>query len=227
MRNYLADFYWIIRSKTFEALCFLAAFYEYSNKRFAKADKELRALAKQSSPYHTYKKDLQSKNRSLLDIPYGETPLVTIRRIVNAFGLSPEHKVLELGCGRGRVAFWLATQVGCQTIAIDQVDEFIEKARFIAKSCGIRETELQFIHGDILEAPFEEVDFVYLYGTGFGDSFYERLILKLHQLEKVPPIITIAGPLSEYSDSFLVAHQINVAFPWGWTGAYLNYFKRF
>lgn len=222
MRNYMLDFYWLIRSSAFEGLCFVRDYIiEYGDLRFAKADRFLRNWSKTHNHRKEYHKFLGGKEKELLE-PYGETPLKTMKTLVRSMGIDSHHTIMELGCGRGRVAMWLATQVGCKVIAVDHAPFMIELARLASQSAGITSNEIQWLESDFVKAPFEEVDIIYFYGTGLPDSLYERLCLKLKNMQRPPHVITIGGPLNEYDDSFSVIQVTPVVYSWGWTKAYLN-----
>jgi SAM-dependent methyltransferase len=67
--------------------------------------------------------------------PYGETPLCSLKKIADRFGLKSSDKVVDLGCGRGRGVFFLAQHYRCEVTGIDLVEPFIERARRFAKEC--------------------------------------------------------------------------------------------
>lgn len=226
MRNYMLDFYWLIRSSVFDGLCFVRDFIvEYGDLRFAKADRFLRNWAKLHSHRKEYGKFLGSAQRQLQE-PYGETPIKTMRTLVRAMGIEPYQTVLELGSGRGRVAMWLATQVGCKVIGVEHAPFMIELARLASKEAGISSDEILWIESDFVKAPFEKADIVYFYGTGLPDKVYEKLCLRLKNMDRPPHIITIGGPLSEYDACFSVIQMAPVVYSWGWTTAYLNVCNR-
>lgn len=222
MRNYVLDYYWLLRSKTFDGLCFIRdRVIEYGDLRFAKADLSLRRWAKAHNHRKEYQHFLGSKEKELLE-PYGETPLKTMRRLVLSMGIGPHQTVMELGSGRGRLAIWLATQVGCKVVAVEHAPFMIEVAKAASSCAGISDEEIEWHCVDFAKAPFESVDVVYFYGTGLPDSLYERLCLRLKNMERPPQVITIGGPLSEYDPCFSVIQVTPVVFSWGWTAAYLN-----
>src|SRR5438046_2879338 len=72
----------------------------YRNINFAKLDLSLLCSYFWKSPY--------SINRKLGLELYGETPLATMEKIANVAHITAQDVVYELGCGRGRCAFWLS-----------------------------------------------------------------------------------------------------------------------
>ncbi|NOU63516.1 methyltransferase domain-containing protein [Paenibacillus sp. LMG 31461] len=64
-------------------------------------------------------------------------------------------KVLEVGCGTGRTACYLAEQ-GCDVTAIDIRPEMINKAKIRAEKQG---TQVKFLIGDVCQLPFDADSF--------------------------------------------------------------------
>ncbi len=64
-------------------------------------------------------------------------------------------KVLEVGCGTGRTACYLAEQ-GCDVTAIDIRPEMINKSKIRAEKQGV---QVNFLIGDVCQLPFEANSF--------------------------------------------------------------------
>ncbi|UJF32434.1 class I SAM-dependent methyltransferase [Paenibacillus hexagrammi] len=64
-------------------------------------------------------------------------------------------KVLEVGCGTGRTACYLASQ-GCSVSAIDIRPEMVVKAKRRAEKLGV---QVSFLEGDVCQLPFENNSF--------------------------------------------------------------------
>lgn len=73
--------------------------------------------------------------------------------LVDVLGVSPGHRVLELGCGTGQVTERLV-RAGAEVIAVDALQDMLTRARRRAPGAT-------FIEGDVLEAavegPFDRV----------------------------------------------------------------------
>lgn len=52
-------------------------------------------------------------------------------------GFVPEWRVLEVGCGTGRTACWLAQRFGCRVTGVDVRQAMVEKARHRAQRMGV------------------------------------------------------------------------------------------
>ena len=60
------------------------------------------------------------------------------------------QRVLEVGCGRGEAAEWIARETGAEVVAVDQSERMVELAR--ARGVDARA-------GDVQELPFEDESF--------------------------------------------------------------------
>ncbi|BAF59642.1 MAG: methyltransferase domain-containing protein [Pelotomaculum sp.] len=75
--------------------------------------------------------------------------LETMKRLT----ISPDDVVLDVGCGTGRTACYLARRFGAHVFALDKSEEMLAKARFRALQEG---AEVHFVHGDALNMPFRD-----------------------------------------------------------------------
>jgi SAM-dependent methyltransferase len=141
--------------------------------------------------------------------PYGETPLCSLKKIADRFGLKSSDKVVDLGCGRGRGVFFLAQHYGCEVAGIDMIGPFIETACHLAKECqGLK---VSFSCGDMRQFDFSQATFVFFYGTTFSDAFVDELKIAMKALPKGSKIVTVSYPL----EGLEVIDQFVVSFPWG------------
>lgn len=67
-------------------------------------------------------------------------------------------RILDAGCGIGGPARMLANEYGCHVTGIDITKEFIETAKLLTRLVGLEEFA-EYIHGDILDMPFENERF--------------------------------------------------------------------
>lgn len=71
-------------------------------------------------------------------------------------GFTQEWRVLEVGCGTGRTACWLAQRFGCEVVGIDVRAAMVEKARRRARRMGL---DVQFERNAVRKLPFTAADF--------------------------------------------------------------------
>ncbi len=182
----------------------------YSNESFRNSDQTLLSAYAGISPYQISKEFL-IKAKAAEIFAYGETPLTTTSKIVEECEITPADVVIEMGAGRGRASLFLAEYVGCQVIAYEQINAFVEK---IPAS-----SNLKIITQDMFSADFSKATAIYLYGTLLTDSEIQKLILAFPKNVK---IITVSYPLSDYSKKYVTRKSFRGKFPWGKTEIYWN-----
>ena len=67
---------------------------------------------------------------------YDPTPYVVLEELIRLDVISKDDVVVDYGCGKGRVGFFLNSQVGCDVIGIDFNRDLIEKAEENLESYG-------------------------------------------------------------------------------------------
>ena len=60
--------------------------------------------------------------------PYEPTPYPVLKRLAESGFICKENHVLDLGCGKGRVCFFLSCECGCRTTGIDLSEKLISAA---------------------------------------------------------------------------------------------------
>ena len=71
--------------------------------------------------------------------PYEPTPYTVLERLAESEYITRDNILVDYGCGKGRVDFYLSARVGCETIGIDFDERMIKKAldnnrSFVGKS---------------------------------------------------------------------------------------------
>jgi len=156
------------------------------------------------------------------DEPYGETPLITLSKLVEACPLTANDIAYELGSGRGRCAFWLALYKGIQTVGIENNPIFVERAQQLATFFHV--DKVQFRLEDITKANFQEATWIYLYGTALSDNVICEMAKNFQKLKAGTKIITISYSLNDYvkESNIRLVNQLDVDFAWGSTLAYIH-----
>ena len=60
--------------------------------------------------------------------PYEPTPYAVLLRLADSGHVRRRHRLLDYGCGKGRVALFMASVVGCCATGIDQSQKLIDLA---------------------------------------------------------------------------------------------------
>ncbi|MBA3603288.1 MAG: class I SAM-dependent methyltransferase [Parachlamydiaceae bacterium] len=199
-------------------------FRYYPNKRFRQQDLSLLSKYIFTSPYSISKNYLLARGADDL-YQYGETPLTTLARIVKECQISEKDIVYELGCGRARTCFWLASFVKCRAIGIEQIPTFVEYANQVKNKFHV--TGVKICEGNYLDYSYMDASVIYIYGTCLDEPVIKLLIRKFAKLPPGTKIITISYPLTDYVDYgqfalFNVVHRFEASFPWGKGAVYMH-----
>lgn len=212
-----------VRIKNFWEYLKVVAKYHHHFK-FFKADLALQLTYLFDNPFSISKRFLIKAGES--DIyAYGETPLTSLDLIAKECGISAKDTVFELGCGRGRTCLWLNGVIGCKTVGIDYVPEFIERAMRITKR--LKMTGCSFRNENILDVDFKNGTVFYLYGTKLEDAFIKELSAKFAALPSGTKIITVSYPLTEYTEDrrIEVMKRFPIKYTWGTADVYFHMVK--
>ena len=86
--------------------------------------------------------------------PYEPTPYCVLERLAESGLIGGEDVVLDYGCGKGRVDFFLSHQVHAATIGIEYDEHIYRSALENQQSCLCREkTEFILTNAEIYEVP--------------------------------------------------------------------------
>ena len=84
--------------------------------------------------------------------PYEPTPYTVLERLAESGYIIKENTLVDYGCGKGRVGFYLSAKVGCKTIGIDFDERMIKRALENSKSfVGKLKPEFQCISAENYE----------------------------------------------------------------------------
>ncbi|WP_456436639.1 SAM-dependent methyltransferase [Methanopyrus sp.] len=93
------------------------------------------------------------------------TPIETVVRILRKLELTPENRVVDLGCGDGRFVISAAYLYGCEGVGVDVREDVFELALTKSETLGVDDKTI-FIHSDVRDVDLRELDpdvvFVYL-----------------------------------------------------------------
>ncbi len=76
-------------------------------------------------------------------------------RLIEKAGIGKGSKVLDVGCGLGKTACRLASELGCRVTGIDIMPKMVAQARARAKKAGVTDL-VTFMEGDARKLPFED-----------------------------------------------------------------------
>ena len=193
----------------------------YKDAQFSAIDRALLRIYILRNPYRISKNYLIQHNEKDVHA-YGETPLTTFEKIAKEVKLLPSDTLLELGCGRGRGAFFLSHFFGCKVIGIEKIPLFIKMAKDTAAKYNVERVSFHCLN--MLDMNFPTANVIYLYGTCLARREIKQLILGFKSLPSGTKIVSISYPLTEYTEEglFHFEKSFSVDFPWGKTDAYVQ-----
>ena len=121
---------------------------------------------------------------------HGFADMAAVDRLIRAGELDATHRVLELGCGTGGIAAYLATMTGATVTGIDYIPEAIRQAQAYA---GAAPGRLRFEVADIGALPFAAKSFTTV--LAMDTLYFTDLDATLAQLKS---ILTASGQLLAY-----------------------------
>lgn len=98
-------------------------------------------------------------------IKFEEAGQKHVERMAAMVHFDGNSKVLELGCGNGVTAIWLAQKFDCQVVGIDPSQTNINKAKELASQSGVT-NKVTFICGTIFEGGFQNNEFTHAWSNG-------------------------------------------------------------
>jgi len=80
------------------------------------------------------------------------------RKMADACGINNQTKVLDIACGKGTSAVYLAQKYGCRVVGIDVSPDLVSQAKALAKKKGLVH-RVRFQKADALDLPFLKNEF--------------------------------------------------------------------
>jgi len=152
------------------------------------------------SAYSSGEKTLFIKRKGYACHPGGLSPLIKAVEFVKSHSV-----VADLGAGNGLQGLLL--QCLCphrKTIQIEISSEMIRVGRTFQNALGISADRVEWVHDDIVNAPIEAADFIYIYLPAKpiegGKEVYGAIARKLGGIKKPIIVFSVADCLSRFLD---------------------------
>lgn len=119
--------------------------------------------------------------------PYLGTPVSLIKPILDLVGATEQDKLVDIGCGDGRIVIEAADQIGCEAVGVEINDQLISIAHDEVKRRGLAD-KVKIVHSNASDLLMADASIVFIFlpvGT------LRTLIPQLRkQLKKGAKIIT-------------------------------------
>jgi ubiquinone/menaquinone biosynthesis C-methylase UbiE len=134
--------------------------------------------------------------------------MMATAELAGAANLDASSRVLDLGCGIGGPARYLAATFSCKVTGVDLSPNFIDAARYLTKRCELDHL-VTFETGEALHLPFEAASFdtVFLQHVAMNIENRTALYAEIHR------VLTQDGRFATY-DIVLRAGDVVYPVPW-------------
>lgn len=110
--------------------------------------------------------------------PYEPTPYCVLERLADSGYLSKGNTLLDYGCGKGRVEFFLSWQTRCRSIGIEYDERIYEKAAENHKrAAAAGRVTFELVNAEQFQVP-EEVDRIYFFNP-FSLEILQKVISRI------------------------------------------------
>jgi SAM-dependent methyltransferase len=112
---------------------------------------------------------------------YQPTPYKKLEKVVEYLKLSSGDVCADLGCGKGRVVFFFASQKVKKVIGIELVENLVNIAKKNLNNLKIKDSAtVEIFHGDVTDFNFEECTIFFLFNP-FGYKTLEKVIFNIKE----------------------------------------------
>lgn len=80
------------------------------------------------------------------------------QQLATLLNINRGTKIIDIACGKGTTAFYVAEKYDCNVVGIDISEELIEEANYLNKKKGF-ENKVSFQLGDAMQLPFSDGEF--------------------------------------------------------------------
>ena len=94
-------------------------------------------------------------------------------RLAQLAGINGSERVLDVGCGIGGPARYLASKFGCQVVGLDLTAEFVAVAMMLAHRTGLAD-RVTYRQGDALDLPFGDASFDLVWSQNAAMNIVDR-----------------------------------------------------
>jgi len=134
--------------------------------------------------------------------------ILATAELAGAAGIERSTRVLDLGCGIGGPARYLAANFGCNVTGVDLSPGFIDAATYLTARCGLAD-RATFQVGDALQLPFDD--------AAYGAVFLQHVAMNIEDraalYAEVQRMLTPGGRFVTYD---LVLRDGDIVYPAPW-----------
>jgi SAM-dependent methyltransferase len=134
--------------------------------------------------------------------------ILATTELAAAAGLEPSTRVLDVGCGIGGPARYLAATFDCKVTGVDLSPGFIDAARYLTERCGLSD-HVTFQAGDALHLPFDD--------AAFDTVFLQHVAMNVEDRPALyAEVRRVLAPGGRFATYDLVLRDGDVVYPAPW-----------
>lgn len=116
---------------------------------------------------------------------YDPTPYIVLEKLVKLDMIKEDDILVDYGCGKGRIEFFINNQIGCKTIGIDHSKRLLKKAENNLEKYGKTE-DIKFIHSKAEEYNPNDATCFYLFNP-FSTKIFRQVLRKIIESKERNP----------------------------------------
>ena len=129
--------------------------------------------------------------------------------LLGKLDMQPQHQVLDVGCGIGGAARYLADHFGCRVTGLDLTPEFIRAAETLTAAVGLQQL-VNFDVGSALDMPYADARFDAVISLHAAMNIAERSVLYREMARVLKP----GRPLAIYDVMQQGQGELLYPLPW-------------
>lgn len=211
--------YWVILK---ELLTFASNLIRYrKSPQYLKAEMYLLKHYCFRNPYRMCRRYIERLKEP--SQPYGETPLCEIEKILDDQNITSNDLFVDLGCGRGKLLYWVSAQYPCLVKGVEINPTFVKLGNKIIQSLQASQ-RISIVEASFFTANISTATVIYLYAIALEDKQLTMLASLLSQHPPETRIISVSDPLNDYCDEplFETIKTYEATFLWGKTTLFLQ-----
>ena len=117
--------------------------------------------------------------------PYEPTDYCVLQRLADSGLITADNVLVDYGCGKGRVSFFLNSQIGCKVTGIDHSERLLQMAKKNLEEYG-KTDDIKFIHSKAEEYVPGEAKCFYLYNP-FSTKIFRQVLKRIGESKEKNP----------------------------------------
>ncbi|MBI2251724.1 MAG: hypothetical protein HYU63_03055 [Armatimonadetes bacterium] len=170
------------------------------------------------TPYQIIKREAPKLEIPEQELIYGETPLITMKKILKLINCNSNDIFYDLGGGRGLTVFFVSKFLNIESFGIEIVPAFVKKVNQIKEK--LKFYKAAFIQANFLNVDISKATILYIASTTFTEETLKKLTHKTKELKKDAKIITLSTPLK--GEHLTLLYSKKFYFSWGETQAFFH-----